>query len=784
MDRALALLAQDVFDEQAGIAIVATGGYGRAELSPHSDVDLLVTAAKQRSLDQVAARLRHLLYPLWDAGIQVGHATLTARDAVARVRSDVHALTALLHARLVTGSRSAFEELIDRRDRAIGQERKRFVRTVLNAIEERHAGAGEAGWMLAPDIKNDRGGLRDRAAAGWLAILVAEPLEDPEMEAAAELLLTVREVLHPLAGRCYDRLRPDLQEGVARALGLSAPDGAYRLMAEVHTAARTIERTSASAIAVRAARATGGPRRSGDHQVIAPELRLADGEISPAPGVAATVEGALKAFQHRALTGAPLSAAAHLWIRRAFGAPATPDWTGEMRTAFLAILGAAHVETALRELEHAGALEALIPGWSGVRGLSADDLYHSHTVDAHSFRCVAEVARIAAEDPIAGNVMDEIGDHSTLLLAALLHDVGKGRGEDHSAVGAGIALAAARHMGLDDDSASEVAQLVRHHLLLVDTATRRDLEDGAVVSFVADTLRDPRLLRQLYLLTAADARATGPQAWSSWKADLVLELYRKTLSALELGRVPPRSEVAERIRELAAYDPVIAAPAEEILAVLPPSYLDTDIAVMADELRMLSQKPDEDEVLCEIRPGRETTTITICERDRPGALARSAGVLTLHRIEVRSARIFTSEGGLALQRFLVHPPGTLDPTALRNELGAALTGRLALGARAAEKARDYASGEAFEPDIRMLESESEHSTVIELRAPDRLGLLYAAAGALAELGVDIHVAKIDTLGKSVVDVFYVRGIGGDKLDAAQMRAAEASIRHRLALLFS
>jgi [protein-PII] uridylyltransferase len=319
---------------------------------------------------------------------------------------------------------------------------------------------------------------------------------------------------------------------------------------------------------------------------------------------------------------------------------------------------------------------------------------------------------------------------------------------------------------------------------LVDTATRRDLDDGAVIQFVAETINDGRILRLLYILTIADARATGPQAWSEWKAALVGELFRKALIALETGQLPARSDVVEKAREVEAYEPSLAGRAEEILATLPPSYAEsTAVEDIADELRMLLQPPQPGQVKTRVYEGPEECAITVCLPDRPGTLARTAGVLALNRVSVRSARAFVTSTGIAIERFTVASAASEAFAGVRRDLEAVYAGKLALEARLDRKIADYAGDTNVEARVTVLQDASAHSTVIEVRAGDVLGLLYAVTAAMSELDLDIHVAKIDTLGERVVDVFYVRTSWGTKLEDDQATEVERAIEHRVSRLF-
>ncbi|MFN2524831.1 MAG: [protein-PII] uridylyltransferase [Actinomycetota bacterium] len=784
MDRALADLAQTTLGPTAAITIVAVGGYGRGELSPHSDIDLLFLVPPKS--DTTQATFRGLLYPLWDAGLSIGHATVTPKEAVERAARDPHAATALLSTRLVVGETELLEEVLDRRGRWLKKDGRALVRSILEGTAERHARVARAGWALAPDIKEDVGGLRDVHVVRWLE--AASDATFPwraDWTEAQELLLAVREALHAEVKRKSDRLRIDLQPRVAQRLGLDPEEGADELMRAVHSAARTIEHESAFARDALAEQALGGPRRSGSIKELRGGVRLQDGSLvlgseDKDVGAALALAAAI------ANTGKRMSAREAGRLKAALQTIELPEWPLATRSRFLEVLRGPHCTQALEALDHLGIWPVLWPEWSVVRGRAQHDPYHQYTVDAHSFITVEQVRTAVANDSIAASARAETGDPDSLYLAALLHDVGKGSGEDHSIAGERLARAMCRRMGIAPQEVEEVAALVRWHLLLVDTATRRDLDDGAVIADVVAKLKEARLLRLLYVLSIADAVATGPEGWNDWKAALLRELYGKALTALETGELPVRSDVAAKAREVEAYEPTLAGRAEEVLDSLPSSYLDsTPVPDAVDDIRLLLSPPKQGQVRCRIDEGAEPgqALLTVCCRDRPGTLARTAGVLALNRISVLKAQAYSTTTGLALERFVIAAPSDSSWEKLTADLEAAYSGHLALDARLERKARDYRPPAPILPEVRVLQDESEHSTVIEVRAKDALGLLYAVAAALTDLDLDIHVAKIDTLGERVVDVFYVRTLADAKLDQKQAAEVEISIRYRVARLF-
>jgi len=779
---------------RSSLALVAVGGYGRGDVSPHSDVDLLVLVDDRRRPSP--EDLRGLLYPLWDAGFQVGHAVCSPKEAIERARSDLEAATSLLEARLVAGPVGMMDEMTGRRRRWLERDGRRLARRLLEVTAERHLRVERAGWVLAPDLKQDVGGLRDLHAVGWLAAVAGwpRPAGRPELVRAGELLLAVREALHGQTRRKTDRVRADLQPAVAKALGLDGEDGVDQLMAAVHTAARTVEYLAAVETRTLAERLLGGPRRSGLVRHLEPGgIRLEDGflvvdtstgTVGPAAeaGVDPTADvlPALRLLAARARTGRQIARPTLTWLEQTFDRTPLEGWSEPLRAAFMTVLRGPEAVGACELLDHVGGWMVLLPEWAPVRGRVQHDPWHRYTVDGHAFAAAAEVSRLLEQDQRAARTAEAAGDLDALYLAAIFHDIGKGSGEDHSVAGELLTRRALARMGLDADELEEVAVLVRHHLLLVETATRRDLDDPSVVEGVAAAIGSPRRLRLLHLLTVADGQATGPAAWNDWKGTLVADLAARVLHVLERGTAPGPGDPEALARKVEAAHPALAGKAARLLATLPDSYPSAvDVDELAEELELLADPPGPGGVRYRIDPsGDGHGLVTVCAADRPGTLARTTGVLALHRVSVLRAHAWSTSAGLALQRFTVQAPATLRWERLGADLDAAWAGRLAVEARLERKARDYRPLSPVEADVRVLPDESAHSTVVEVRAADTLGLLHALAAALGDLDLDVRVAKIDTLGDRVVDTFYVRSPWGAKLSDDQADELGLAIRYR------
>ncbi|MFP5351115.1 MAG: [protein-PII] uridylyltransferase [Actinomycetota bacterium] len=785
LDEALRDLMGSALGPSPSVALAAVGGYGRGELSPFSDIDLLVLAPA--GSETTPATVRGLLYPLWDAGFEVGHAVRTPKETVERASADLDTATSILSARWIAGDRDLFDELIDRRTRWLMRDAKKLARRIVDSTRRRHGRVERAGWVLAPDLKEDVGGLRDVHRLRWLWALSDSSATPAPLAHAESVLLAAREALHAETGRRQDRIRIDLQTAVARRLGLNEEDGASRLMHEIHSSARTIEHAGALFEQELLAPLLGGPKRSGFARILSSSTRVDDGVLRVARAADTSVAAATELIAERAHIDAAVEVQTIAWLTSIFETASPDPWDGRTREAFFRLLRGPHVVDALELLEHTGGWPALMPEWSRVRALAQHDPYHRYTVDGHLFVATGEVARVLEQDAVARIAAREAGDLDDLRLAALLHDVGKGSGRDHSEEGEELARAICTRIGLSAERIQRVAALVRHHLTLVDTATRRNLDDGEVISSVAEAVGDPIRLRLLYILSIADGRATGPDGWSEWKGALLRELYKKTLAALETGALPVRSDVKAKAEEVEAYEPSLAGRALDVLETLPRSYLSsTHLPDIVDDVKLLLQAPARGELRYRVDDGTEPgeAALTICVADRPGALARTAGVLAMHRLSVLRAQAFSTTAGLALERFMVGRTGQERWQAIAADLEAVFSGRLALEARLDRKIRDYGAAPASDPDVRVLQDASQHSTVIEVRAFDAIGLLYGITAALGELDLDIHVAKIDTLGERVVDVFYVRTGWGTKLNEEQTDEVKRAIRHRLQRLYN
>ncbi|HEY0166958.1 MAG TPA: [protein-PII] uridylyltransferase [Jatrophihabitans sp.] len=723
-----------------GVALLAVGGLGRREPTPYGDLDLvLLHDGKVAELSSVADSL---WYPIWDAGVGLDHSVRTPQQALAVASDDLKALLGMLDARHIAGD-PALTGLV--REQAISRWRSSAPSKVAQLQElarSRWASRGEASFLLEPDLKDSRGGLRDWV--GLRALASAHLLDvTPAMLQAGTVLLDVRGELHRLSGRSADVLRAQDRDSVARALGLQGPDEALRA---VHEAARTL--AYATDVAWRRVAAAhsrpsrsllrrlrpGEPSGSGpglsERKPLAKDVVAQGGEVVLARDADPWADPALTLRVARAAATADLPISAYALSRLATEGSALPEpWPAAARDEFVALLGTgAQAVSALEALDQHGLLSRLLPEWENVRFKAQHNPVHLFTVDRHLIETAVRASALAAE----------VARPDLLLVGALLHDIGKGYPGDHSVTGAALAGRIATRMGFTPADAATVAALTRHHLLLPDTATRRDLEDpSTVLSVVTAIGNSVELLELLHCLTIADAGATGPAAWSDWKASLVSQLVRRAGAVLGGGQLPPAQPPSEAVLRLARRG-------------------GTEVLI-------------------------EGGDVLVVAPDAAGLLSNASGLLALHSLDVQAAEVRTVRG-MAVNRFTVSPRfGQLpDPALLNADLRRILAGTLALDERLRVKERAYRNSEDAghtaqrPPRLLWFDDEATDATVLEVRARDAIGLLHWLTAALERAGADIRSARISSLGAHVVDAFYLTDADGKSLSPAhQERVAEA-----------
>lgn len=756
-------------DGLRGVCLVAVGGYGRGELSPRSDLDLLLLH-DGGDTKAVAALADRIWYPVWDLGIALDHSVRTPSEARRTAGDDLKVQLGLLDARHIAGDLGLTTAL---RTAVLADWRNQAPKRLPELQElcaERAARQGELQYLLEPDLKEARGGLRDATAlravaASWLADAPREGLAD-----ARRRLLDVRDALHLATGRATDRLALQEQDQVAADLGLLDAD---TLLRQVYEAARVIAYASdvtwrevGRVLRSRAVRprlrAMLGGKPVTERSPLAEGVVEQDGEVVLARAARPERDPVLplRAAAAAAQAGLPLSLHA---VRRmaATVRPLPAPWPAEAREQLVTLLGSGRPTVEVWEaLEAEGLVTWLLPDWERVRCRPQRNAVHVWTVDRH----LIETAVRASE------LTRRVGRPDLLLVAALLHDIGKGWPGDHSVAGEIIAKDVATRIGFDRAEAAVLSTLVRHHLLLIETATRRDLEDPATVRAVADAVGTQGTLELLHALTEADALATGPAAWSSWRGSLVADLVKRVAAVLA-GDAPEEPEPAAPTAE------------QERLAI---EAFRTEGPVLA--LRAQTE-PVTEEPAGEPEPlGVE---LLIAVPDQPGVLPAVAGVLAVHRLTVRTAELRAlrlpddvDDGSVLLLNWRVAAEyGSLPQAArLRADLVRALDGTLDIASRLAERDAAYPRRRGWvapPPRVTVAPAASHHATVIEVRAQDAPGLLYRIGMALEKAGVRVRSMHVSTLGSNAVDAFYVTTEAGTPLPAQDAASTARTLEETL-----
>jgi [protein-PII] uridylyltransferase len=782
-------------------AIVALGGYGRRELAPYSDVDLLFLHTGRVS-DGVRLFAERALHLLWDVGLNVGHGLRSARECVSLARTDLHARTSLTEARLLMGSASLFASLTQEVEAGLRGHRalQDFVALMRAELEERHTRWGRVVGLQEPNVKEGVGGLRDLHTVVWLghALYGSRGLHELHREGwlgdadyaiarrTHDFLSRVRNEAHFVAGRRADLLTLDLQPELAKGLGYQVRGG---LLASELFMRDYYRRTSelfhlATGFWLRHAPAAkpSRPRVRDGFEVQRGELFARGSSLRGGP------LWALQCVAVAQAEGVKLSDSLRHAVRQRLRQVDVRFRTSRGTSrAFLRLFDLpGQAAPALRELHETGFLGRLIPEFARVTFLVQHDHFHRYTVDEHTLTAIAaldEVAQGAEGVPAAfGQVLAEVDNRTALYLGLLLHDIGKGRGSGHVARGVKIAKRVVRRLALDTRTAADVVFLVGAHLEMSRLSQRRDVTEPGVAEAFARQVGTLDRLNQLMLLTYADHRGVGPGIWNDWKASLLWTLYGRTRPHLPGGerRRRPRDERAAL--ELARDALRAEFPADAIdshFAQMPRRYLwTTDAGCMTRHFRMLQSLGDRPALVewVDLEEGG-VTELTVIALDRPGLFASVAGTLTAHGLDILSVDVFTRRDGRALDTFRVSKLQGHDPVLsqrrerIRQALWEAAAGQLDVEAaldrwRAkARRPRKLWGRAAKKPRVRFDLEASPAATVVEVRAPDQPGLAYLLAHTLSGLGLDIRFARIATEKALALDVFYVTDAEGRKLGA-------------------
>ncbi|WP_366654051.1 [protein-PII] uridylyltransferase [Fodinicurvata sp. EGI_FJ10296] len=793
-------------------AIVALGGYGRGELAPKSDIDLLFLLPYKRT-PRVEQVVEFMLYLLWDLGLRVGHAVRSVDDCIRTSKTDMTIRTSLLECRPLWGEPALVEELFKRykRDIVDADSKADFVEAKLAERDARHRKLGDSRYVMEPNVKDGKGGLRDLQSLFWIAkylfqvrdidgMVAAGVLNDDEaarFRKALSFFRAVRCHLHYLTGREEDRLTFDLQREIGPAMGYTdhaGASGVERFMKHYFLIAKDVGDLTRIFCAALEADSRRKPRRFMFFLGGAKEVDgfVVDRERLTFPSerhLRDTPIDMLRLFrvaQDRDLDIHPAALKAITRSLKLIGNKLRNDPAAN--ALFLDILTSPNdPEKALRRMNESGVLARFLPDFGRVVAQMQYDMYHVYTVDEHTMFAIGILHRIengaiADEMPLATSVFPSIKSRRALFVAMLLHDIAKGRGGDHSVLGAKVARKLCPRLGLSTEETETVEWLVLNHLAMNDTALKRDIEDDQTVRDFVGLVESAERLRLLLVLTCADIRAVGPGRWNGWKGSLLGQLYNRTRHLIADGfdfegtesRVNAAHEaIRTRLTAAGWSDDAVAA----FLGKGYPPYwlsLDTDTHCRHAALVVRAERQD-DPLIVDARPvgDQGTTEVTVLTPDHPGLIARVAGALAVAGANIVDAKIFTLTTGLAIDLFNVQGGAdTLpfdDPDALASlsdTVSRCLAGTIDPTAELErQRSRLPTRTNVFRVQPRVLidNAASRTHSVIEVNGRDRPGLLYDLTRALSGMALQISSAKISTFGERAIDVFYVKDVFGLKV---------------------
>lgn len=798
------------------LAVLAVGGYGRGEMAPHSDVDIaFLTPGKQTHwCEQV---IEAILYFLWDLGLKVGQSSRSLDDLVRMARSDLTIRTALLEGRYVWGDQDLFDEGARRfwAEVVTGTE-KQFVAEKLTERNERHKRLGDSRYVVEPNVKEGKGGLRDLHTLYWIGKYIhkvrsAAELVDVGLLTAAEyrafrraenFFWAVRCHLHALTGRAEDRLTFDLQREVAVRMNFSDRPGksaVERFMQYFFLQAKQVGSLTGVFLAQlddQFARQKVGflaklrPRRK---RRIGPFV-VENGKLM-APGDTFFTEDPVRLieiFTTADRENLEIHPETMRLARRDAGTiDAAVRRDPRANALFVELLTSRNdPETVLRWMNEAGAFGRFVPDFGRVVAQMQFDMYHHYTVDEHTIRAIGLLARIEngtekVEHPLVSEVIGKISSRRVLYVATLLHDIAKGRRGDHSVLGAEVAMKLCPRLGFTAAETEMVAWLVRYHLLMSATAFKRDLADYKTIADFAGQVQSVERLRLLLILTVVDIRAVGPGIWNSWKRQLLGDLFLATEEMLRLGhKQHGRAErIAAKKRAVAAIlnerDNLIGTVGRQLSEAYWIAEPEDIIALNLQQMDRAHGEPLA--VEAHWYPARGATLVTVLAADHPGLFYRIAGGLHLAGGNIIDARIHTARNGIAVDNFLVQDPigrpfnEPAQIARIKTAIGDALANRVKLQPQLAARPLPRPRAEAFEvqPIVIFDNKASNRFTVIEVGARDRPALLSRLARALFEARLIVHSAHIATYGERAVDTFYVTDVLGQKIEAdSRMRSVE------------
>ena len=711
------------------VSLTAVGGYGRGELSPASDLDLLILHNGSEKPQVISDFVNAFLYPLWDQGRAIDHAVRTRSETREIANEDVRVALGLLDLRHIAGESELSNQVASDSLENWRKSREKYLRALRKSIHERENRSGELAFLLEPDLKEARGGLRDINALRAIEMSGAVPVSLARVAESEALLSNVRDALHGENLKARDQLLLTEQDRVASKMNYSNADA---LMLDVAKAARAVDYLMDSTWHRIDSNDGQSWLRRRKNQKIDQGLVIQNSEVTIEDGYDISTDSAigLRAAAAAAQRGLPLSIDACVLLSEKFTSLSNP-WPKPVLNDLISLIGAGKSMIRVFEaLDQDGLIEKWIPEWSHVRFLPQRNVLHRHTVDRHMLETAVHAAALTRT----------VTRPDLLLVSALFHDIGKGfPNKDHSEYGEELIKPLAKRLGFDDKDCETIAILVREHLLLSAVATRRDLEDPATIGFVIEKIKDPESLQLLHALSISDGEATGKSAWSDWKAELVSTLVAKCLAAM--AGIKPVSQPD----------------------LIPTGEIIDDIAI-----RFIGNQET-----------TENIEIEIIAKDQTGLLSAVAGLMTISRFNVRSAKTRTTND-IAVMRWIVELDANAQlPTAekLTEQLKKALSGELDLGRKIEERIANYRKYPGIPTPAPLVFAANDlatNATIIEVRMHDRPGILFNVTRAISRFGVDIKSAIVSTLGAEAFDTLYVTDLEGQPLtgERAQLLATK------------
>jgi len=813
---------RDFFRRKIPFALAAVGGYGRGELCVQSDIDILILFGSRIPAE---ARVlgEEIFYPLWDLGFDLGYGTRTLKDCLGLCSREFKVLTSMMDTRFICGDSPLYLGLMQALEKNVITKKAGAFAGWLEAHDKiRLERYGDASHLLEPNLKEGVGGLRDYHHMVWLAraffhLKIPRDLEYTgklshnefeDLRKNLHFIWLVRNHLHQLTGRKNDRLDFEYQEQISHKLGFRDGNGILgveQFLGKLHAAMASIKNLRKSFARTHLPQKQRLRKRPPPEEILG-EFRVFNDEIHfpSATAILAKPFLLMEAFEKSSATGYPLSTEATRLVRE-FRYLVDDPFRRQDHVVrnFLNTIGPKAYFPALDQMFETGFLDVLIPEFGEIRDLVQFDAYHTFPVGRHCVETLRHLKCLGDQrDFLLPTILSELSNPEPLFLSALFHDIGKGE-KDHLRGGVEVTRNILKRFQYDHTGSEEVFFLVGHHLLLAETATRRDLNDEKVVVQCARTIGDVERLKMLYLLTWADSKATGPRAWNEWIANLVEELFFKVLHILErkeLATVHAAEKVDQTLEEVRRLVKNQMPPPdlENAFEAMSPRYLlNTPAREITEHLRLAQgfrkQLSNADPCAFVLETAKNDTQscwdLTFVAQDRPGLFSEVAGVLALQNINILSARIYTWRDGTAVDVFKVTEP--LDPTnpglvweRVKRDLEQTFRGKLSLpyrlGKKAAPSILSRGKRPSRPPQVLMDNESSDFFTLIEVFADDRVGLLYLITKTLFDLRLDIGVAKIATRGDQIADIFYVRDLEGEKVeDNARLEEIRCALLYEL-----